>query len=91
MTISKWGVTSICSSSDINEIPNKDTIEKYQALLDSGEEITLKDFTDTQEFEPEYESTSQHVFLCWGMLILFAAVYSIIGVLFLKQVDKDKR
>lgn len=92
MTISKWGVTAICSSSDINEIPNKDTVEKLQAAYDSDDEFkSWKELGLTQEYEGEYEPTSQHVFMCWLMLILFAAVYSIIGAVFLKQVDKDKR
>lgn len=40
LTISKWGLTSICSSADLNEIPTADTWEKLNEARKSDESIT---------------------------------------------------
>lgn len=92
LTISKWGLTAICSSADLNEIPNKDTAEKIQQARDEGKEVnSWTELGITQEYDMEYDATVQNVMLCWGVLSLYSLAYGAIGTIFLKMVDRDKR
>lgn len=91
-TISKWGLSAICSSADLNEIPTVDTLEKLEEAAVSDESISSwKDIGITQEYEMEYDASVQHVAQSWLVLILFSAAYGVVGTLFLKLIDKDKR
>ena len=76
LTVSKWGVSAICSSAEINELPTMEVM----TLLD-----------DEIDYDKEYASTPGHVMGCWGVLLGYSALYSATGCIFLKQVDKDKR
>ena len=92
LTISKWGLCAICSSADLNEIPTRDTLEKFEKAAASDETITSwKDLNLTQTYDMEYDASIQHIASTWLVLILYSAAYGFIGVLFLKLVDKDKR
>lgn len=92
LTISKWGLTSICSSADLNEIPTRDTLEKFNEAIKSDESIkSWKDLNLTQTYDMGYDASLQHVVQTWLILICYSMAYGVIGILFLKQVDKDKR
>lgn len=92
LTISKWGLCAICSSADVNELPTKDTMEKFEAAMDSDEKITSwKDLGLTQEYDMAYDASVQNVTKTWLVLILYSALYGAIGAVFLKFVDRDKR
>ena len=92
LTISKWGLCAICSSADLNQIPTKDTMEKFEAAIDSGEKInSWKDLDLTQEYDMEYDASTQNVLKTWIVLIVYSALYGAIGIISLKFVDKDKR
>lgn len=92
LTVSKWGLTSICSSADINELPTKETLQKFYAAKEAGGQgEDWKDMGITQAYEEEYEATSQHVAGSWLVLSGYSLLYGFVGVLLLKRVDKDKR
>ena len=92
LTVSKWGLSAICSSSDINMIPTVDTMEKAEAALESDEEIeSWKDLGLTQEYVMDYDSSIQNVMKTWFILILYSALYGFAGTVALKFVDRDKR
>lgn len=92
LTISKWGLCAICSSADLNEIPTKDTLEKFEAAAESDEEITSwKDLGLTQKYDMDYDASVQNVTKTWLILIMYSAIYGAIGIISLKFVDKDKR
>ena len=92
LTISKWGLSAICSSADINEIPTKDTIEKFEEAAASDKTITSwKDLNLTQTYDMDYDASIQHIASTWLVLILYSVAYGFIGILFLKLVDRDKR
>lgn len=92
LTITKWGLSAICSSADLNELPTWDTLEKFEAAAESDEEIdSWKDLGLTQTYDMEYDSSVQHVAQTWLILILYSGVYGFLGILFLKLVDRDKR
>jgi len=75
-TVSKWGVSAICSSAEINELPTMEVA----TLLD-----------DEIDNDVEYAGTVEHIMTCWGVLVGYSLLYSATGCIFLKQVDKDKR
>lgn len=92
LTISKWGLSAICSSADLNEIPTKDTLEKFQAAKESDEDIdSWKDLNLTQKYDMDYDGSVQNITKTWLILIGYSVAYGTIGILFLKLVDKDKR
>lgn len=92
LTISKWGLSAICSSADLNELPTRDTIEKFKAAVTSDKSITSwKDLGLTQTYDMEYDASAQHIVMTWLVLLLYSAVYGGIGIMFLKLVDRDKR
>jgi len=92
LTISKWGLTAICSSADINEIPTVDTLKKLDEARQSDESITSwKQLGITQKYDMEYDASASHVMMNWMVLILYSSLYGFLGILFLKLVDKDKR
>ena len=92
MTISKWGLCAICSSADLNEIPTRDTLEKFEAAAESDEEIkSWKDLGLTQKYDMDYDASVQNVTKTWLVLILYSALYGAVGIISLKFVDKDKR
>lgn len=84
LTISKWGLTAICSSADLNEIPTADTLQS----LSMGEQ---PDLDTTQAYDMEYDASVPHVMQTWMVLILYSGIYGFVGILFLKRIDKDKR
>lgn len=92
LTISKWGLTAICSSADLNEIPTVDTLEKLNEARKSDESITSwKQLGITQKYDMDYDASASHVMMNWLVLILYSSAYGFLGILFLKLVDKDKR
>ncbi len=92
LTISKWSLSAFCSSADLNELPTKDTLEKFkEAMLSDTSIHSWKDLNLTQTYDMEYDASVQHVVLTWLVLIAYSAVYGFIGILFLKLVDLDKR
>ena len=92
LTISKWGLCAICSSADLNEIPTRDTLEKFKEAAESDEEITSwKDLGLTQKYDMDYDASVQNVTKTWLVLGLYSALYGAIGIAGLKLVDKDKR
>lgn len=91
-TVSRWGLQAICTSADINEIPTWDTYEKMKEFaLDPNSYSSWKDLGLTQQYDIDYDGTSQHLLLCWLMLILHTTSYLTIGTISLKLVDLDKR
>ena len=92
LTISKWGLCAICSSADLNELPTRDTLEKFKEAAVSDKEITSwKELGLTQEYDMDYDSSAQNVVKAWLVLIVFIALYGAGGIICLKFVDKDKR
>ena len=107
ITVSKWGIQSVCSVSNynsqestvlltaLNTMSNKDPeslVSRVQRVL-SIEEVNHKvgEMTASQLQNSNYAFTQQNILLNWGILLGFAALYALIGLLFLKQVDRDKR
>ncbi len=108
-TVSKWGMTALCSQGDFNSLPMVSTwnsLVKLQNVEYEGSQpikevlvyIQENDMRDDilmwsaqQNQNPKYAYTSENVLKCWGMLILFSFAYAAIAVIFLEQIDRDKR
>ena len=107
ITLSKWGIQAICSVSNynsqestvllsaLNTMNNKDPeslISKVQRVL-SIDEVNHKvgQLTASQLQNSNYAFTAKNVLTTWGILAAFILLYVLIGFLFLKQVDHDKR
>lgn len=92
LTITKWGEDAICSSADLNELPNADTRRKLKEAAASGEKVgSWKDLGLTQEYDMAYDASVQHLMQIWLVLIFYSALYGAVGIGFLKMVDRDKR
>ncbi len=107
VTISKWGIQAICAVSDynsqestvlmtaLNTMSNKDPeslVSRVQRVL-TIEEVNHKvgQMTASQLQNSEYAFTTSNVLKNWGILVAFIFLYVLIGLIFLEQVDRDKR
>ena len=106
-TITKWGIQSVCTVSNfnsqessvlltaLNTMSNPDPeslVSRVQRVLSIDEvNHTVGQLTASQLQQPAYAFTAGNVWLNWGILVGFTLLYLVIGLLFLEQVDRDKR
>ncbi len=107
ITISKWGIQTVCSVSNYNgqestvlltavdTMSNSDPnslISRVQRAM-SVEEVSHKigELTASQLQNINYEFSSANILKNWAILLGFILIYVLIGILFLEQVDRDKR
>lgn len=60
-------------------------------MMDNGLDQEFMQMTAQYSQNPNYASTPGHIIACWGILVLMAAAAALVGALFLKNIDKDKR
>lgn len=98
-TISYWGVDALCTSTRTAEMQAADfgfdpegvTREDCEAMAEySGIPATLLYRYSGAEFQA-YEPTALHLFFCWLMLALQAALFVGLGIVFLRRVEFDMR
>ena len=107
ITVSKWGIQAICTVSDynsqestvlltaLNTMSNSDPeslVSRVQRVL-RIDEVNHKvgQLTAQQLQNKGYAFTSDNVLFNWAILAGFTLLYVLIGMLFLEQVDHDKR
>jgi len=101
LTISKWGLNATCTSADYNNLESTEKAEMQKKFYDIVEDNNLP-LTDDQvdeliddNFKPtkitRYKHTVSNLTKQWGILALHCLVYSIISIISLEFVDKDKR
>ncbi len=107
ITVSKWGIQAVCSVSDynaqestvlltaLNTMQNGDPesfVSRLQRVLSIGEvNHKVGSLTASQLQNSDYAFTTENVLLNWGIILAFILLYILIGLLFLEQVDHDKR
>ena len=103
ITISKWGLCSICSSADVDSLPSSeynkmaekiedfDEYDVFDELSEEEKEEFLDSFASSGSSKFNFDATPGHVVSTWFVLILYSFIYGLIGILFLRRVDKDKR
>ena len=106
-TISKWGIQAVCSISDynhqesiailsaLNMMSDEDpegTVSRMKRVL-SIDEVKQKvgEVTAAHLQNPGYDSSTHNVLKNWLILLGFIALYGLIGLIFLENVDRDKR
>lgn len=76
ITISKWGMEAIGSISNLNDLPLK-LQEEFPMIPHEVEDI--------------YEASQSHLFMNWGILLLFCVVLVLVSIILLRRVEKDAR
>lgn len=74
--LSRWGMEAIGSSCGLNALPLK---------------VQLEFPNFVHEAEDMFEASKDHLLKCWGIMLIFTAVYLLIGTVFLHRVRKDSR
>ena len=106
-TVSNWGIRAVNTVSDVNGMKSilltqaivdmdaggDEFIEKLQETLEEDDELRIKlQYIIAGKMQDSaYAYTKENLVKCWGVLILFANIYVLIGLLFLEQIDRDKR
>lgn len=92
LTISKFGLEALCSTSDINELPDAITQKKVdEAKKNHVKFDTWKDIVDDQEYLDEFEADKSHITRVWMILFGYSLLYGAIAVGSLEFIDHDKR
>ncbi|MBP3873329.1 MAG: ATP-binding cassette domain-containing protein [Lachnospiraceae bacterium] len=105
-TISNWGIIAVNIAADYNSQDSIAIYTAVDAMKDSTDETLVKihkvmqipevkkriqGYTAQKLQDKKFEYTKPNLLKSWGILLLFAAIYVIIGTLFLEMIDKDKR
>ena len=78
LTVSRWGLDAVGSISCVNE-----SLERSVKI----QEQLLRTSIDMDHWDP----TVSNILFLWGLLLLFALIYTVISILFLEGIDRDKR
>lgn len=102
-TISKWGIYAVCTESNYNNLPSTIVVkelqmfqnnpvvqELYDALDDESREL-LEEYTSQYLRVDHYDYDVNNILKEWAILLAFAVLYALIGVVSLEFVDYDKR
>lgn len=101
LTISKWGLKATCISADYNELESTERVEMEKKLKEVAQKNNLP-VTDEMlsqiveenmddYYYPSYEYKFGNLAAKWGILLLHCLAYSVIAVVALEFIDKDKR
>ena len=105
-TISNWGINAVNIAADYNSQDSIAIYTALSGMKDASDETLTKihkvmqipevkekvqKYTAQKLQEPKFAYEKNNLLKCWGILLLFAAIYVIIGTLVLEMIDKDKR
>ena len=105
-TISNWGINAVNIAADYNSQDSIAIYTAVNQMKDTTDETLMKvrdvmqipevkkkiqGYTAQKLQEPKFAYEKSNLLKCWGILLLFAAIYIIIGTLILEMIDKDKR
>jgi hypothetical protein len=69
-----------------------ETLMKVHNVMEIPEvKKKIQAYTAQKLQEPKFAYDRSNLLKCWGILLLFSAIYVIIGTLVLEMIDKDKR
>ena len=106
VTISSWGIRAVNITADYNSQKSIALTTAIDTMQDSTDEFIVKvhDVLKIEEVQDKLETytaeklqdksfayTKDNLLKCWGFLLLFSAIYALLGLLALELVDKDKR
>ena len=105
-TISNWGISAVNIASDYNSQKSVVLTQAIETMGDPEDELMVKienvmnidevrdrlqTYTASKLQEEEFAYTRPNLLKSWGVLALFSAIYSLIGLVLLELIDKDKR
>ena len=105
-TLSNWGINAVNIASDYNSQKSIALTRAIATMQDSEDELMsrihdvlaleevqdkLETYTAQRLVNPDFEYTKSNLTKCWMILILFGAIYILIGLIFLERIDRDKR
>ena len=100
-TISKWGLNAACISADYNNLESASKhnmkiellkVSREKGWLIGSDEIELAlDEVFEDEDKPEYEYALGNLAKQWGILLAHCAAYTVISIVALEFIDRDKR
>ena len=105
-TISNWGINAVNIAADYNSQDSIAIYTAVNAMKDTTDETLMKvhnvmeipevkkkiqAYTAQKLQEPKFAYDRSNLLKCWGILLLFSAIYVIIGTLVLEMIDKDRR
>lgn len=100
-TLTKWGVAAVCIEGHYNDQPSvalynaaKAAAKKDDRIYQIFRKMDGVEMTKTMgEYskEPQYESTKENMLKVWGIFGIYIVVFALVGITFLKFIDKDKR
>lgn len=101
ITVTKWGVTAICTEADYNNLPSVSILNQMNKISAAYPEFgdlmvavgidRIKMASATLAQKPEYRHEATTVMGVWSVLALFIVGFGVVGFVFLKRIDHDKR
>lgn len=91
LTLSRWGVSAIGTTADMNSLPSEKTLMEYEIRHKTESDIDLYDLTKRQEYLDDYDFMTEHLTACWLIMLGFTALYGGAAIAALEFVDRDKR
>lgn len=106
LTISTWGINAVNIAGDYNgqqsdalyaavsmmDGTGDEFLEKLHAVMSLPEvKDKVQTYTASKLQEKAYEYTKPNLLKAWATLLSFSAVYALIGLIALEQVDRDRR
>ena len=83
---------AIYTAVDAMKDSTDETLVKIHKVMQIPEvKKRIQGYTAQKLQDKKFEYTKPNLLKSWGILLLFAAIYVIIGTLFLEMIDKDKR
>ena len=105
-TLSNWGIKAVNVGADYNSQNSIILTQAIQTMSDPTDEVMgkihdvlalpelkekLETWTAQKLQNPLFAHTVPNLLKCWGILLLFTAIYTLIGLIFLEFIDRDKR
>lgn len=100
-TITKWGITALCTEANYNGLPTNILYSQVQKIGDRERIVKeVLEMIDEAKFkmasakyleDPDYEYNEANILKEWGVLLAFSIVFAGLGTVSLSFVDHDKR
>lgn len=101
LTISRWGLNATCISADYNSLESREKQELEGTFYELAQEnhlpLTRTDVSELVDeyyegsYNSKYEYTFGNLASQWGILLLHCLVYTLISIVSLEFIDRDKR
>ena len=101
LTISRWGLNATCISADYNNLESREKQELegtfYELAQENSLPLTPTDVSELVDeyykdsYNSKYEYTFGNLASQWGILLLHCLTYTLISIVALEFIDRDKR